>query len=280
MKRKKRRPLISVIIPVYNEEKYLEKCLKSLLKQTYKPLEVIVVDDGSTDRSVGIIKKFPVVLLRQNHRGPAVAKNFGAAKARGGILVFPDADMWYDKDYVRNLIKPILEKKAIATWTKEEYVANPENIWSRCWSIDHNISFDKRIPDDAPDEIPIHRAIIRSKFEEVDGYTDEQGERGEDRTVLEKLEAKALAAEGAKCYHFNPGSLKEVFIDAQWYGKSKLFGRSLKGLLWVSFPNSLRVGFLKAWRYKIPAFLLYKIVHDFSVSSGFMKGLLSKSHAK
>lgn len=275
------RKLVSVIIPVYNEEKYLKKCLRSLLEQSYKPLEIIVIDDGSTDRSVEIIKKFPVALLCQKHVGTVPARNLGASKTKGEILVFPDADMWFDKKYVENLIKPVLEGKVIATWTKEEYVANPENIWSQCWSIDHEIDINKRIPKDVPDEIEEMRAIVKREFDKVGGYSDlDRGGRGEGPTVLRKLGKKALAAKGAICYHFNPDSLKEVFLDAQWYGKSKIFGKSFKGFLWVSFPNSLRVGFLKAWKYKIPAFLLYKIIHDFGVSIGFVRGLLSKSHVK
>ena len=65
---------ITVVIPVYNEEKSIARCLISLQGQTTKPIEIVVVDDGSTDRTVALVKKFPVALVKQNHQGPGAAE--------------------------------------------------------------------------------------------------------------------------------------------------------------------------------------------------------------
>ncbi|MCW8966769.1 MAG: glycosyltransferase family 2 protein, partial [Candidatus Pacearchaeota archaeon] len=100
---------LSIVIPVYNEEKYIGKCLESLNKQTYKNFEIIIIDDGSTDKTVEIIKKFDVHLIKGKHKGTAFSRNLGAKSAKGEILIFIDADMTFDKDYLKNLIKPILE---------------------------------------------------------------------------------------------------------------------------------------------------------------------------
>src|SRR3989344_202368 len=105
--------LVSIIIPTYNEEKTIANCLKSIKNQTYKPVEVIVVDDGSTDKTVEIIKKCQMSnvkcqILRQHHLGPGPARNLGAKYAEGEILVFVDADMTFDKKFVKDLIQPIL----------------------------------------------------------------------------------------------------------------------------------------------------------------------------
>src|SRR3990167_6934446 len=100
--------LISVIIPAFNEEGTIGECLKSLKNQTYKPLEITVVDDGSSDSTRNIVKRFPdIKLLTQSHKGPGQARNFGTANAKGEILVFADADMTFDKNFIRDLIKPI-----------------------------------------------------------------------------------------------------------------------------------------------------------------------------
>ena len=87
-------PTISVITPCYNGERYLHGTLSSVLGQTHRPLEVIVVDDGSTDRSAAIAESFdaPVRTIRQHNQGESAARNRGIAEARGTHLLFLDAD--------------------------------------------------------------------------------------------------------------------------------------------------------------------------------------------
>lgn len=89
--------LVSVVVPVFNGERFLREALESILGQDYRPLEVLVVDDGSTDRSGEIAREFPapVRLLRQANQGPATARNYGAASAAGEMIAFLDADdLW------------------------------------------------------------------------------------------------------------------------------------------------------------------------------------------
>ncbi len=85
---------VSVIIPAYNCEEYLGEAIESALHQTYPPLEVIVVDDGSTDRTCEVGQAFPppVHCISQPHMGAGSARNRGAAMARGALLAFLDAD--------------------------------------------------------------------------------------------------------------------------------------------------------------------------------------------
>ena len=91
--------LISVVIAVFNEEKYIHNCLSSLIKQEYKPLEIIVVDDGSTDKTKGMIKN-KVSVFELKHQGTALSRNFGVSKAKGQIIVFLDADMEFPPDFI------------------------------------------------------------------------------------------------------------------------------------------------------------------------------------
>jgi glycosyltransferase involved in cell wall biosynthesis len=86
-------PSISVIIPVYNGERYLQEAIQSVLDQTYPVHEIIVIDDGSTDRSVEIAQQFSqVTLLTQANRGAAAARNLGLQSAHGELIAFLDAD--------------------------------------------------------------------------------------------------------------------------------------------------------------------------------------------
>ena len=89
-------PLVSVIVPVYNGERYLGAALQSIFGQDYHPFEVIVVDDGSTDNTADVVKSFPdVTCVSREHQGVATARNAGLAQAHGDFISFLDADdLW------------------------------------------------------------------------------------------------------------------------------------------------------------------------------------------
>jgi glycosyltransferase involved in cell wall biosynthesis len=87
--------LVSAIIPVFNGERFLGEAIESIFAQSYRNLEVIVVDDGSTDGSAKAAQRYPVRYYHQPHRGPGAARNFGIQQARGEFLSFLDADdLW------------------------------------------------------------------------------------------------------------------------------------------------------------------------------------------
>lgn len=93
----KNKPLISVIIPFYNSEKHLERCVNSIIKQTYRELEIILVCDGSEDGSLAIAKKLSqedgrIVVVEIPHGGVSVARNTGLEKANGKYIMFADSD--------------------------------------------------------------------------------------------------------------------------------------------------------------------------------------------
>ena len=89
-------PLVSVIIPVWDGEAFIEETLQSVFVQTYQPLEIIVVDDGSLDATPALVKKYAAVrYLRQENTGAAAARNWGVRHARGEFIAFLDADdLW------------------------------------------------------------------------------------------------------------------------------------------------------------------------------------------
>lgn len=102
-------PMVSVIIPVYNAEKYICQCMDSLLAQTYQSFEIICVDDGSTDNTYAILQKYAeddrVTLLRQKNEYAGVARNNGLKKANGKYLLFLDADDFFCEDMLEEAVR-------------------------------------------------------------------------------------------------------------------------------------------------------------------------------
>lgn len=106
-------PLISVIIPVYNGEKYVKQCLENMMSQSYKNLEVIVIDDGSTDNSAEIAQGYPVKITRlQKNSGLSVARNTGMDTAEGEYIHFMDVDDAINPDFYKEMATAIIETDA------------------------------------------------------------------------------------------------------------------------------------------------------------------------
>jgi glycosyltransferase involved in cell wall biosynthesis len=108
---------ISVIMPVYNVEKYLAQCLNSILSNTYRDLEIICVNDGSKDASLSILNEYAekddrIVVISQENQGQAAARNVGLDRAHGEYIAFVDSDDCLHHRYFEMLMKPMLESRA------------------------------------------------------------------------------------------------------------------------------------------------------------------------
>lgn len=102
--------LVSIIIPIYNKEPYLKKCLNSILEQSYKNIEILLIDDGSTDKGLDICNEFVEKDKRfkyfyKENGGVSSARNYGIDKSSGYYLTFVDADDYIDTDFIERLIE-------------------------------------------------------------------------------------------------------------------------------------------------------------------------------
>ena len=111
---------VSIILPVYNSEKYLEKCLNSVIKQTYSNFELIVVNDGSTDNSQQIIDEFVTKddrikkIIIKNH-GQSYARNYALKYITGNFITFIDSDDYYSKDFLKIMLNNIIKYNMLST---------------------------------------------------------------------------------------------------------------------------------------------------------------------
>ena len=98
-------PLVSVLIPAYNHEQFVQQTIRSIMAQTYQNLELIIIDDGSTDHSVEKIKKYPVHLieLEKEGYGNGHARNVAVKKAQGDYILFVDGDDYIEPDLLETL---------------------------------------------------------------------------------------------------------------------------------------------------------------------------------
>ena len=122
--------MISIIIAMYNMEKYIEECLDSIFDQEFEPLEVIVVDDGSTDRSLEIAKKYPVKIIQQENSGQAAARNLALQHAKGEFIAYVDADDYLTENSLQRMWQLIQDTNSdmIITGYANVFENQPERI--------------------------------------------------------------------------------------------------------------------------------------------------------
>ncbi len=131
---------ISVIVPVYNGEKYIERALDSIFYQTRLPKEVILIDDGSEDRTVEVIKKYKethfamrekIFLFVQKNCGAGAARNYGIQQSTGTWIMFLDSDDLWEKNKIEKVIHAIIENPQADVIAHNEYEALENNIKKR-----------------------------------------------------------------------------------------------------------------------------------------------------
>lgn len=103
----KKQPLVSVVIPIYNVEAFVKRCVDSILKQTYQNIQIILVDDGSTDSSGDIIQQYKdrAIIVKQKNKGLSAARNAGVSYANGKYLMYVDSDDYLNSDAVATLVE-------------------------------------------------------------------------------------------------------------------------------------------------------------------------------
>jgi glycosyltransferase involved in cell wall biosynthesis len=161
---------ISVIVPVFNGGKKIGKCVSALKRQkTDKTFEIIVVDDGSTDRSLHGIEGEGIRLFRQPNQGPGAARNLGVEKALGKIILFTDADCEPLEDWIEQMVHPL--KDPCTSGVKGAYLTRQKGLVPRFVQVEYESKYERMKRDPVIDFIDTYAAgFVKKDFLSVGKY--------------------------------------------------------------------------------------------------------------
>lgn len=121
--------IVSIIVPVYNVEKYIGKCMESLINQTYKNIEILIINDGSPDNSIDVVKTFKderIKIINQKNKGVSAARNNGLKHAHGKYIIFVDSDDYLSNDFVEYMLSLVKKNNSDFAFSTNNYKNNKE----------------------------------------------------------------------------------------------------------------------------------------------------------
>jgi len=184
----------SVILGVYNEEENIERFIKAILSQTYLPREIVIVDDGSTDKTAEIVKKYAngnqvLKYIYQENRGPAAARNNAWRNANADVCIFTDGDCVPRNNWIEEIIKPFCDVRIAAVGGRYETI-NKNKILARFigYEIDYRY---RKVEKEITAHGTYNLAVRKKVLEEIGGF-DEKYKRpsGEDWDITYKISEK------------------------------------------------------------------------------------------
>ncbi len=257
----------SVIIPAYNSEKTITPCLESALNQDIPKddYEVTLIDDGSTDNTQTIAKTFAINIFPQKNQGPAAARNSGAEKAIGDILIFTDSDCELEPDFVEKIAAPIILNPEIVG-VQGSYKTKQKEFIARFVQIEIETRYQKMAKKRFTDFIGTYAAAYRKDvFHSFGGFdTGFPLASGEDAEFSYKLQSSGckLVFEPQACvYHLHPSTLRSYmrikFFRGYW--RIRLYKKHPSKTINDSYtPQSLKIQV-----FSIPFFFFFSVLSFF-----------------
>ena len=228
---------ISVIVPVYNVENFLNQCLGSLVSQTYRNLEILIVDDGSTDKSSAIYQKYSstdnrIKIIKQKNAGVSAARNNGLKFATGDWVHFVDSDDYLDIDYYEKMMTAAgdLNPDILAG----DVISQNSDLYNVCYKsrIALYSATEKFIQTNALNNCTVWRYVFRREFLEKNNLLFPVGRNFEDMFFIPNamLLARCVITVPGANYHyvFNENSIlnsPETPVRKMWYDQANLYIR-------------------------------------------------------
>ncbi len=222
--------LVSVITPAHNEEADIADAIESILRQTYQNFEIIVINDGSTDRTREIAEKFAKrdkrirVLNYEKGHSAAFARNRGIEKARGEIITFHDADEVADDRYLEMLVKHFVDDASVDAVANKVLAYPPKTFIAKCIAAQRSVTWDTNqaeptiIYRGTPIGIGTYRTSVFRKL----GAFREGIFYFEDTDLVERFHRgghKGVYEPAAIEFHKDPSTLGETLRQSRWFGK-------------------------------------------------------------
>lgn len=254
--------LVSIVIPAHNEERWISLCIESLLRQTYKNIEIIVVDDGSKDRTFEIASRYPVRIIRHERcMGEATARTTGTKAAKGEIVLHGECDAIYPPDYIEKGLKYFKDPEVGAISCGQIKVLSFHNtlITEYC-RVKRFASFQMR----AKGEKPTYgcHMVRREIFEKI-GYYDPSCIMGSDADLALRIQAAGIKVAWASdmyFYHADPSSLW-AFVRRTF--KGNLYNRCFLER-WGKWPRGWKMVAFWLWNILVtmmPLYLALSLLH-------------------
>lgn len=203
---------VTIIVTIYNKEKYIKKCIDSILNQTYKNLEILLINDGSKDNSLKIIRNYEknnknlIKILSHENHGLGYTRNVGLKAATGEYISFLDADDWIEKNYVETLVNKVGNNDIVisgfkrynsnykfeyekipkdCTWSKFKYISTAGKMFSREFIIKNKLKYhDLTIGEDAYFNINAYSKTKKIVVAEYAGYCNYENTKSMTNDVI------------------------------------------------------------------------------------------------
>lgn len=281
-----RRPKFSVIVPVYNGESTIGECLDALMHQDVPrhEYEVIVVDDGSTDRTAQIVKEFDVHYVHQPNRGPATARNTGVSQSLGEIVLFTDADCVAQPNWLREMVTPLVRDRDVAA-VKGAYRTKQEELAARFAQAEFEERFRRLAKRRTIDFVDSYSAAFNKRvFLQVGGFNPRYPKANNEDVELSfkiaQKNYKMVFNPNAIVYHTHPDTLLRYarlkFSRAYW--RTFVYDKFPRKVLRDSYtPQTLKLQILLAF-YLVGAVIGSVLFQEFSgwlLASAVLAFLLS-----
>ncbi|MCG6552803.1 MAG: glycosyltransferase [Candidatus Magnetominusculus sp. LBB02] len=228
----------SVIVPAYNAQKTISRSIEALLRQTFPQAnyEVIIIDDGSTDKTAEIAVNYPVRYYRKENGGPASARNMGVRKAVGEIILFTDSDCVASKTWIEQMLRPFNDPTVMAV--KGAYRSNQQQLTARFSQLEFEERFEMLSKSESIDMVDTYAAAFRKTVFVGAGGFDESFPvaNNEDTDLSYRLSVaghKMVFNPDAIVYHLNhPASLKR-------YGRIKFLRGYWRMVVYKRYPGKM-----------------------------------------
>lgn len=264
-------PKISIVIPTYNQSEYLQEAVESVLNQTYKNIEIIIVDDGSTDNTLGVVRSFDnnkIIYIQQKNKGASSARNTGIKKANGEYIAFLDSDDLWLKNKLRKQIDFIKENPEIGLLGTGCYqmINIGKMIHKKIFPFENKI-----LQKDLIKYNPFIQSSVmirKNVFDDI-GLYDEKFKESEDYDLWLRIAQKYKIA-----------NLPEALITKRYYEKGLCLSKDSKQLYFVlkAKKNAISRGqysklyysyILKSWIFMKMPFFMRKIIRKHLLNKRF-----------